>query len=31
MDEEDGIFWMEFMDFIDEFEDVYVCKNLTAY
>ncbi len=30
MDEEDGIFRMEFMDFIDEFEDVYVCKNLTA-
>lgn len=24
---EDGIFWMDFNDFVVEFDDVYVCKE----
>ena len=25
---DDGIFWMEWSDFCDEFEDIYICKKL---
>ena len=27
--DDDGIFWMDFNDFYDEFDTVYVCRNLT--
>lgn len=27
--DDDGIFWMEFGDFLEEFDDIYICRNLT--
>jgi len=27
--ESDGVFWMDFNDFVEEFENIYVCKSYT--
>jgi calpain-15 len=24
---EDGIFWMDFSDFCEEFDEIYICRN----
>lgn len=29
LNDDDGIFWMEFSDFLEEFDTIYICRNLT--